>query len=143
MDVTWLGQAGLYIEAGGVQILIDPYLSDSVGQIDPEKHRRLPVKGWMLELEPDILIFTHDHMDHYDEWTAGHFLKQKKKITVLGPGECWKKARAHGGEHNYVLFERGTEWTEKGARCIAVPAVHSDPFAIGVLVEMAGSIFFS
>ena len=81
MDVTWLGQAGLYIEAGGVQILIDPYLSDSVGQIDPEKHRRLPVKGWMLELEPDILIFTHDHMDHYDEWTAGHFLKQKKKIT--------------------------------------------------------------
>jgi L-ascorbate metabolism protein UlaG (beta-lactamase superfamily) len=138
MNVTWLGQGGLYIESDDLRILIDPYLSDSVGQKDPDKKRRLPVLDWMLELKPDVLIFTHDHMDHYDEWTASHFLKQKKQMTVLGPGGCWQKARAHGGGHNYVLFDCGTEWTEGEVRFTAVPAVHSDPFAIGLLVETAG-----
>lgn len=138
MNVTWLGQAGLYIETGGMRILIDPYLSDSVGQTDPEKHRRMPVQDWMLELCPDVLVFTHDHLDHYDPWTAEHFLCRGKEMTVLGPGTCWQKARACGGGHNCVLFERGTEWTQRGVRFAAVPAVHSDPNAIGVLIEAEG-----
>lgn len=32
MKIIWLGQAGLLIHAGGKCIMIDPYLSDSVGR---------------------------------------------------------------------------------------------------------------
>lgn len=135
MKVTWLGQAGLYVEAAGLRVLIDPYLSDSVGQVDPAKHRKKPVEDWMLELTPDVLIFTHDHLDHYDPWTAEHYLRQSTQLTVLGPGNCWQKVRANGGGHNYVLFERGTQWTQGKVRFTAVPAVHSDPDAIGILLE--------
>jgi len=138
MKITWLGQAGLYVETDGLRVLIDPYLSDSVGQTDPAKHRRQPVEDWMLELRPRVLIFTHDHLDHYDPWTAACFLRRGGEMTVLGPGDCWKKARTHGGRHNYVLFESGTKWSQNGVCFTAVTAVHSDPQAIGVLIESEG-----
>ena len=60
MKVTWLGQAGLYVEAGGLSIVIDPYLSDSIGEKDPTKHRKQPVEEWMLALQPDVLALKED-----------------------------------------------------------------------------------
>lgn len=136
MKVTWLGQAGLLVRSsGGVKILIDPYFSDCVGKIDPEKHRRIPVEEWLWNIEPDVLVFTHDHIDHYDPETAPYFLEKNIPITVLSPTSCWNKARQFGGKHNYVQFDVLTEWTEKDIHFTAVKAVHSDPYAIGVLIE--------
>ena len=88
-----------------------------------------------MDWSPDVMIFTHDHPDHYDPETASRFLeKQEKTMTVLSPTSVWQKARQHGA-HNYVEFNRHTEWTEQGFRFSAVKAVHSDPCAIGVLIE--------
>ena len=56
-------------------------------------------------------------------------------MTVLCPSSVWKKARVHGGGHNYVVFDRGTEWTAGDVRLRAVKAAHSEPFAIGVIIE--------
>ena len=36
MKITWLGQAGLMFETDGKIIMIDPYLSDSVKEIEPQ-----------------------------------------------------------------------------------------------------------
>ena len=131
MKVTWLGQAGLLLEADGLTIMIDPYLSNSVG-----KQRFTPIKEEIFSLQPDVMIFTHDHLDHYDPETAPGFLaKQEKSMTVLCPTSVWQKARQHGGAHNYVEFNRHTQWTEKGLRFSAVKAAHSDPLAIGVIIE--------
>ena len=136
MKVTWLGQAGLLFEKGGMQIMIDPYLSDSVAKVNPSNARRVPVDERFLSLSPDIMVFTHDHIDHYDPETAPLFLhKQDKAMTVLSPVSVWKKARLEGGGHNYVQFNRYTEWTEKGLRFAAVKAQHSDECAIGVVIE--------
>ena len=135
MKVTWLGQAGAYVESGDLRILIDPYFSDAVGRTDPAKKRRMPPPPEDLALQPDVLIFTHDHLDHYDPETAAEFLSRKAPLVVLCPSGCWHKVRQSGGGHNYVLFDRGTQWTEKGVRFTAVPAAHSDPAAIGVLIQ--------
>ena len=35
MTVTWLGQAGFLLRTGDTTVLIDPYLSDSVGKVSP------------------------------------------------------------------------------------------------------------
>ena len=56
-------------------------------------------------------------------------------MTVLCPSSVWRQARANGGGHNYVQFDSGTEWTEGDLRISAVPAAHSDAYAIGVVVE--------
>ncbi len=138
MKVTWLTQAGLLIETDGLIVMIDPYLSDSVGTLEG-KHRRIPVDETLFDLSPDVMIFTHDHIDHYDPETVSRFLEQKAKSKlVLSPHSCWLKARTHGAPHNYVRFEPGVEWTEKGVRFVSVPAEHSDPSAIGVIVEAEG-----
>lgn len=136
MKITWLGQAGLLFEKDDVQIMIDPYLSDSVAKVNPANTRRVPADQRFLSLMPDILIFTHDHLDHYDPETAPVFLhRQEKCMTVLSPASVWKKARLEGGGHNYVQFNRHTEWTEKGFRFVAAKAEHSDEYAIGVVIE--------
>ena len=136
MKITWLGQAGLLFERDGISIMIDPYLSDSVVKVEPQNFRRVTVDERFYDITPDIMLFTHDHLDHYDPETAPRFFaKTDKKMTVLCPASAWKKARTHGNGHNYVRFNRHTEWTEYGFRFKAVKAEHSDDFAIGVIIE--------
>ena len=135
MRVTWLGQAGLYFEFDGLSVMIDPYLSDSVGRVNPASHRRVPVDESLFSLRPDVLIFTHSHLDHYDPETAERFLRAGKPMTVLAPSSVWGEVRKTGCGHNYVLFDRLTEWTQGPVRFLAVRAVHSDPAAIGVVLQ--------
>lgn len=136
MKFTWLGQAGILLEKNGRRIMIDPYLSDSIHKKDPTRTRRYPPDLRYLGVTPDVLIFTHDHIDHYDPDTAPILLKNAESaMSVLCPSSVWQKARTEGGPHNYVQFNRGTEWTEHGLRFRAVKAEHSDMFAIGVVIE--------
>ena len=136
MEITWLGQAGLLFDNGKIKIMVDPYLSNSVEKVNPKNFRRFPVDESFFEVSPDIIIFTHDHLDHYDPETAEKFLTNSRtKITVLCPSSVFMKVRDWGQGHNYVIFDRYTEWTEFGFRFYAVKAVHSDPHAIGVIIE--------
>lgn len=136
MKFTWLGQAGLLFEKGNTKIIIDPYLSNSVEKINPENYRRVAIDESFFDVNPDVMIFTHDHLDHFDPETAEKFLcKEQKPILVLSPSSVWQKAREYKGEHNYVLFNSVTEWTEGNFLFKAVFAEHSDPCAIGVIIE--------
>ena len=136
MKFTWLGQAGLLAESDRLRVMIDPYLSDSVAKVNPKNYRRVAAEERFFEILPDVMIFTHDHLDHFDPETAARFLEREEKaMTVLCPTSVWQKARKYGGAHNYVEFNRFTEWTEGDLRFSAVKAAHSDPFAIGVLIE--------
>lgn len=135
MKITWLGQAGLYIELEDMSIMIDPYLSSSVEKVNPAAYRRFPVDKVALDLRPDVLIFTHDHLDHFDPETAPVFLGGDHKMTVLSPTSVYLKAREYKNGHNYVEFNRHVRWTQGNARFYSTKAVHSDPFAIGVIIE--------
>lgn len=139
MKYTFLGQAGIFIESGEVKVIVDPYLSDSVCKVNPKNYRRCPIDKSYFDIEPDLLLITHNHLDHYDPESAPVFLAKEKPITVLGPTSVWNEARKNGGCHNYVEFNAGTEWTEKGLRFTAVKAIHSDPFAIGFVIEELAS----
>ena len=80
MKVTWLGQAGLLVKAGGLVIMIDPYLSNSVG-----KPRHTPIDESVFAVKPHVMVFTHDHLDHYDPDTVPRFLGEGSDCTVLAP----------------------------------------------------------
>ncbi|MBQ7089824.1 MAG: MBL fold metallo-hydrolase, partial [Clostridia bacterium] len=136
MKITWLGQAGLLLETDRATVMIDPYLSDSVVKVNPRNYRRVPVEERFFEVKPDIMIFTHDHLDHFDPETAPRFINNETAVTVLAPTNARALAMKLGvGQNNYVLFDRHTEWTEKGLRFKAVKACHSDSTAIGVIIE--------
>ena len=134
MKVTYLGQAGLLFDKDGFKIMIDPYLSDSVEKINPNNYRRVPVNKSFFEVKPDVMIFTHNHLDHYDPETVEKFITADSDIIVLAPKSVWDEVRKTGGNNNYVLFNRHTSWTENGIKFTAVKAEHSDITPIGVII---------
>lgn len=135
MEIIWLGQAGLLFIKDNFKIMIDPYLSDSVKKINPKNYRRGAVDEAFFDVRPDVMIFTHNHIDHYDPETVSHFITADTDMLVLAPGSVWDEVRKIGGDNNYVRFNRHTTWTECGIKFTAVKAEHSDIAAIGVIID--------
>ncbi len=137
MKITYIGQAGLLFEKGDLKILVDPYLSNSVEKINPRNYRRKPIDESLFEISPDVIILTHDHLDHTDDETLVHYLSEdhEKSVLVLAARNAWKKVLKYKAYNNCVEFLPHTEWTEFGLRFIAVKAQHSDEEAIGVIIE--------
>ena len=135
MEVIWLGQAGLLFIEDDFKIMIDPYLSDSVKAINPNNFRRVPVDESFFEIKPDVMIFTHNHLDHYDPETVRRFITADTNVVVLAPTSVWNDVRKIGGGNNYVQFNRRTVWTENGIIFSAVKAEHSDAYAVGVIID--------
>ncbi len=140
--ITWLGQAGLLFEFDGLTVMVDPYLTDSVKATEPQNYRRVPVDESFFDIKPDILIFTHNHLDHYDPETVKRFITADSAITVLSPRSVWEKVRTFGGNNNYVCFNRHTSWTAKRVTVTAVKAEHSDPLAIGVVIDTGNKKYY-
>ena len=135
MKITFLGQAGLLFEKNGFKIMIDPYLSDSVEQINPKNYRRSAIDESLFDIKPHMMIFTHNHLDHYDPETVERFITKDSNVLVLSPKFVWDVVRKIGGNNNYVLFNRHTSWTENGIKFTAVKAEHSDITPIGVIID--------
>ena len=142
MKITWLGQAGFLFETGKFKIIIDPYLSDSCHKVNPLSFRRYPVDETFLKMKPDVLILTHDHLDHTDPETLDYYLKDTEGVTVLASGNAWSRVRKYGPAHNFVMFNQGTEFTVCGITFKAVYAEHSDDKAIGVIFTAENNTYY-
>ena len=144
MKITWLTQAGLLFENGNITVMVDPYFSNSVGeQIDPEKNRRIPADESFLDKAPDVVLITHDHLDHLDPETIEALLaRSKKPITFLAPENAFNKLKKYGGCHNYVMFNAHSVWSERGITFYAVHAEHSDRTAVGFILDDGERTFY-
>lgn len=141
MKVTWLTQAGLLFDTGKIKIMVDPYLSNAVGEACPAKNRRIPVDESYLSVKPDVLLITHDHADHLDPVTLSRLL-DGGKITVLAPENAYKRLLEFGGEHNYVLLSPHSVWSEGGVTFYSVHAEHSDRTAAGFIIDDGKETFY-
>ena len=144
MKVVWLGQAGLMFETNGKIVLVDPYLSNSVEKKESQNYRRVAVDERFLQIKPDIIVLTHNHLDHTDPETLYHYLSHDREVTVLASENAWQNVRKTigGVKNNYVQFNRGTEWTEKDIYFKAVYAEHSDNKAIGVIMQAENKTYY-
>lgn len=142
MKITFLGQAGLLFEFDGVRVMVDPYLSNSVEKVEPKNYRRQPINESCFDIKPDILILTHNHLDHTDPETLEKLFLRHGGICVLASYNAWQTVRKFGGDNNYIMFNRGTVWTEKGIKFEAVYAEHSDDKAVGVIISYGGRNYY-
>ena len=142
MKITWLGQAGLMFETENKIILVDPYLSDNVKNFEPKNYRRVAIDERFLKINPDVIIITHNHLDHLDKETLKYYLTENASCLVLAPNGSWQELRKFGGNSNYVLFNNETTWTEGKLTFTAVKAEHSDPYAIGVIINTEGKNYY-
>lgn len=122
--------------------MVDPYLSNSVEKVEPKNYRRLPIDESYFDIKPDILILTHNHLDHTDPETLERMFSKHSDICILASYNAWQTARKFGGDNNYIMFNRGTVWTEKGIKFEAVYAEHSDDKAVGVIISYGGRNYY-
>ena len=140
MKVTWLGQAGLLFQTESATILVDPYFSDSAAKV--ACHRKMAVDPSVWKIKPDICLFTHVHIDHYDPETAKHFVNENTEVTVLSPASVWEKIRLQGGKNNFVRVSPGVMWSHGDVEITVVPAVHSDDHAVGFVIAHEGKRYY-
>ncbi len=144
MKVTWLTQAGLLFDTGKVKIMVDPYLSDKCAELCEDKKRKAPVPEWAFDIEPDMLLITHEHMDHLDAPTVARiFENAEKRITVLAGENAYPKLNDLGkGRHNCVLLAPHSVWSEGGVTVYSVKAEHSDRGAVGFIIDDGNKTYY-
>jgi L-ascorbate metabolism protein UlaG (beta-lactamase superfamily) len=137
MELTWLGQGGFLFESGGVKVAVDPYLSDALaGRGTP---RMFPAPVAPDKLKVDWLICTHDHLDHLDPETAGPMAKAFPDMRITGPKSVVKHLREMGvAPARCVELKIGKAQVCGAIKIIPVKAIHSDPEAVGLLLEADG-----
>ena len=135
LKITWLGQGGYMLDDGDLRLCIDPYLSDSVFKasgkvrlIDP------PIKP--NELECEVMVCTHNHLDHVDPDTIS-VMKSRDTALFLAPCDCEEKMRSLG-VINYEAFDDGCRKSVGNFALEAVFADHTSKSAIGVVVRHGG-----
>ncbi len=143
MKVTWLTQAGLLFENSKIKIMVDPYLSDALGEKCAEKARRMPADESFLDANPDVLLITHDHIDHLDEITLGKlFDRCDKEILILASESAYNKLSKMNTRHNPVLLAPHSVYSEKGVTFYSVHAEHSDRQAVGFIIDDGKQTFY-
>ena len=138
MTVRFLGQSGYLLKTAGGEIIIDPYLSDSVNRV-AARARLLPIPIEPSSIFCDAVICTHDHLDHLDPDTIREMPSEQLFITTHGGKEKIKGL----GRENVTPLREGESIAVGDFEITAVFADHTVE-AFGVLVRAeAKTLYFS
>ena len=87
IQIEHLGQTGLKINLDSLTILVDPYLSHSVQELDaPDLVRQVPIPYQPGDLtDIDWVLITHEHMDHCDPHTIPILAEVNPQSRFIGP----------------------------------------------------------
>ena len=127
--ITWLGQAGFWIDTGAHKVLIDPYLSDALARKYAGKthdHARMappPVAQGDLP-RPDVVLVTHAHGDHMDADTLGPLTARFPDLPVVVPRARLSVARKRCGGRLIPVSDGETPEPVPGLRLRVLPAAH-------------------
>lgn len=96
MKIQLIRHATLWLEYGGVTFLIDPMLSEQgvnppiVNSGDDRRNPLVPLPGPVQRwLEPDAVLVTHLHPDHWDAAAAEQLSKKLPVYCQEGDGETF------------------------------------------------------
>ncbi len=130
MKVRYLGHSAVQIVAGGTEFVFDPFISGN------------PRAGVTLaELDPDYLLITHAHGDH---WGDTPELAKRSGAVVIATAEIAKYAERLGLESHAMNI--GGSMKFGFGRVTLTPAWHSSSFPdgsyggmpTGILLEVEG-----
>jgi L-ascorbate 6-phosphate lactonase len=125
-----LGQAGILIkgrEEDGL-ICIDPYLSNSIEQVNPETEF---IRAYPPVLSPDMLenadaiLITHEHDDHLDFATLREVGQNGENPLLAIPAPLVSWVQSETGKKNIVAAKANEPFQIRGFQITPVPAAHT------------------
>ncbi len=145
IKLTWLCQGGFLMEAEGLRIVIDPYMSNRLYEVgkDEGMNRMMPNPVPYDKLNPDLVCFTHDHADHYDPESVREIIKVYPNCKCLGPTSTLNHFIKDGyNKANFTVLDVGQSTKVGNVSITAVPAYHSDPLAVGYIFKASGKTVY-
>ena len=134
MKITWLSQGSFLFEYMGTRILVDPYMSEHLESKGLKRLVEYPLT--LDELKPDMLICTHDHLDHLDPETVIKIAELYPQCIIAGPESCCDHFhKLDIDEKNIMQLEWEKTFVFNEIKITPVFAVHSAPHAVGLIVE--------
>lgn len=138
MIIRSLGQSGYVVKTESTEIIIDPYLSDSVNRV-AGRERLLPIPIKPEDICCDGIICTHDHLDHLDPDTLSH-LSAHQLIITTNEG---KEKLITLGKSNIKALNLG-ESIEVGDISITAVFANHTVEAFGIILKAEGkTLYFS
>lgn len=138
MKIRFLGQSGYLLKSGNTEIIIDPYLSDSVNRV-AGRPRMLPVPINPESINCNAVICTHNHLDHLDPDTVAKINENQFYITTNEGKEELKGL----GRTNVKALSTGESITVGDFTITAVSACHTVE-AFGLIIETENkTLYFS
>ena len=124
-----LGQSGCRLSFPNSTIYIDPYLSNSVQELeDPSLERQVPI-AYAPETvtDADWVLITHDHMDHCDPHTLPELAAASPQARFMGPPPVLQKLKEWGiaAERLFIAHEAWSDLADS-LKIRAIPAAHPE-----------------
>ncbi|HET9311291.1 MAG TPA: MBL fold metallo-hydrolase [Actinomycetota bacterium] len=117
--LTWLGQAGFAISAGGRTALVDPFLSGHEDRLYEASLAPTSASG------VDVVLCTHEHIDHFDAETAPAIAAASPDAVFVVPTPILDQVTEAGVAADRVLgVQPGERHEVAGFSVEAVPACH-------------------
>ncbi len=147
--INYLGQSGIYFQSKFLNFMIDPYLSNSVEELDSiDLKRKISIPYPPNKIRNlDWLFITHEHIDHCDPYTIPELLKNNPNIKLMAPEKVRKIFIKWGISKNKIFKAKTKKFALNNDVYIsATPAAHpkltigsdGEPNNIGWLLEING-----
>ena len=143
----------MLMRLNGIKILVDPYLSNSVEELECKDLKRLikiPYKPEEL-VDIDWVLITHDHIDHCDPFTIPLLAKASPSSKFIGP-ESVRKILIKWGINSERVFSAPSHYRSLGNDIwlIAVPCAHPKliigedgmPLVVGWMLRIQGKVIY-
>jgi L-ascorbate 6-phosphate lactonase len=143
--VTWLGQAGFRLEIDRTVVVVDPWLS-------PHEDRLIPPAPLELAADSvDVLLVTHEHLDHLDLPFLTRFVERSPDARVVVPTAIAHLVDGLVLDARLVLVQPHDVLELEGVDVRVIPAYHGvtpadaygDGSAIGGLPRFVGYVLGS
>lgn len=156
ISAWWLGQAGFLLEAGGVRLVVDAYLSDTLAvkyRGRPFPHLRMappPVEPGALR-DLDLVLATHGHTDHLDPGTLGPLAAANPACRFVVPAAHAALAAERGVPPERLLEARAfASLSLPGLVVHALPSAHEElsvdaagrHLFLGYVLELGGATVY-
>jgi L-ascorbate 6-phosphate lactonase len=143
--LLFLGQAGFLARAGDLTLVVDPYLTDSVGSRSPAFSRCAPPPMEPEQLRADVYVVTHDHTDHLDPETIKRYPHRDATAFIAPRFAAAKLVKLGVPEGNVTVVDVGETAEARGVKLTGVFALPTGADALdttGYRIEFANGRSF-
>ena len=143
--INWIGQAGFVFKtAEDAVVCLDPYYSNCLERYEGPSARRMWYNKFKItNFHPDLVLCSHDHLDHTDPETLPLLYAHSDAIFAGPPSSVEHIRRMRMSDERLQELQMGETYRIKDLTYRAVFADHTED-SVGFIFEIEGvKVYFT